>query len=115
MRADLGALPWVEKVQQIRGHFWQAGFNSSCEVSYWNTMRDVDARVASIAAWEEATERDRFFPLGVAWRASGVTVGAVMDETLRALAPPGPPGNARELVPLVTEHARPVRRGRSRD
>jgi hypothetical protein len=114
MKTDLGALAWIEKVRQIREHFWQAGFNSSCEVSYWHTMRDVDARVASIAAWEEATERDRFFPLSVAWRASGMTVGAVMDETLRALAPPGPPGNARELIALVTEHARPVRRRRSR-
>jgi hypothetical protein len=114
MKAELSGLPWVEKVQQIREHFWQAGFNRSCQVSYWDTMRDVDARVGSIAAWEEATDGDRFFPLRVAWRASGVTVGAIMDETLRALAPPGPPGTAEELIPLVTAHARPVRRRRLR-
>lgn len=112
---DLAALTWVEKVRQIREHFWQAGFNSSCEVSYWDTMRGVDARVASIANWEEATQRDRFFPLSVAWRASSVTVRDVMDETLRALAPPEPPSHGRELIPLVTKHARPVRRRRSKD
>lgn len=112
---NLGRLAWAEKVRQIREHFWQAGFNGSCEVSYWNTMRGVDARVASVDAWEEATERDRFFPLTVAWRPSGQTLRTIMDDTLHALAPPGPPGNVQELIPLVTEHARPIRRRRSKD
>jgi hypothetical protein len=115
MKADLGQLTWVDKVRQIREHFWQAGFNGSCQVSYWHVMRDVDARVASIAAWAEATERDRFFPLKVPWRASGMTVRDVMDETLAALAPPGLPSHARELIPLVTERARPARRRRSKE
>jgi hypothetical protein len=107
--AELTGLPWVDKVRLIRAHFWQAGFNGSCPVSYWQAMRDVDARVDSIAAWEEASERDRFFPLSVAWRAAGVTVGGVIDETLHALGPPGPPGHAEEMISLVTELARPVR------
>jgi hypothetical protein len=114
MKVDLASLPWTEKVRQIREHFWQAGFNSSCETSYWQTMRDVDPRVASIAAWEEATDRDRFFPLRVAWRAAGVAVGAVMDETVRALDPPGLPRTARDLIPLLTDFARTVRRRRAK-
>ena len=112
--AHLGALAWADKVRHIREHFWQAGFNSSCDVSYWHTMREVDARVASITAWEEATERDRFFPLTVAWRPSGQTLRSIMDDTVRALALPGPPNNAEELMPLMTAHARPVRRRRSK-
>jgi hypothetical protein len=81
-------------VRNIRAQFWGGPFNQSSEVhegaSYWTTMRDVDARLASIKSWERATNEDAFFPLQIAWKPSGMTVGQVIDQMLALGGPPAP-------------------------
>ena len=97
-------------------HTFSAAFNRSSDVhegnSYWEMMRDVDPRVASVEAWEEATRADRCFPLGVAWRPANTCVRAELDAMLgelHASLPPEP--NATHLAGLVTR-ARGARRRR---
>jgi hypothetical protein len=105
LRKNLAPLPWGEKVREIRRHLWGAGFNQSSEahegMSYWQAMRQVDARLSSLAAWEEASRRDPLFPLTVPWQPVGQTVGDVMEEMLSAVAPARPPASVPELVHLL--------------
>jgi hypothetical protein len=88
-------------------HTFSAAFNRSSDVhegnSYWETMREVDPRVASIEAWEEATRADRCFPLGVAWKPAETSVRAELDTMLGQIqaALPAEP-NASHLAGLVT-------------
>jgi hypothetical protein len=92
LRTDLRPLSWNDKVREIRRHLWGAGFNRSSEIhegmSYWTTMRKVDRRVETIETWEEASREDPFFPLKVAWRPAGRTVGDVINEMIGRVGPP---------------------------
>jgi len=97
-------------------HTFSAAFNRSSDVhegnSYWERMRDVDPRVASVDAWEEATRADRGFPLGVDWRPAGTSIRREFDTMcaeLGAALPPEP--SATHLAGLVTR-ARGARRRR---
>jgi hypothetical protein len=94
LRTNLAELSWNDKVREIRGHFWGAGFNRSSEIhegmSYWSTMRAIDPRVDSLDAWERASLADHYFTLNVAWRPAGVTVGGVIDEMIARVSPPAP-------------------------
>jgi hypothetical protein len=109
LKQDLAPLAWEEKVREIRKHLWGAGFNQSSEMhegnSYWQTVRRLDPRLASLTAWEAASQQDPFFPLQVKWQPLGKTVGEVMDEMLREVAPATSPTAASELMPLL--HLRP--------
>jgi hypothetical protein len=105
LKKDLSPLSWEEKVREIRKHLWGAGFNQSSEMhegnSYWQTMRRIDPRVASLAAWEEESKRDPFFTLQVKWQSLGKTVGEVIAEMLRGVAPAPAPASASDLVQFV--------------
>jgi hypothetical protein len=106
LKKNLVPLSWEEKVREIRTHLWGAGFNQSSEVhegnSYWQAMRHIDHRVSSVAAWEEESRKDPFFPLQVNWQPVGKAVGEVMEEMLSAIAPAHAPASAMELVQLVS-------------
>jgi hypothetical protein len=97
-------------------HTFSAAFNRSSDVhegnSYWEMMRDVDPRVATVEAWEEATRADRCFPLGVDWRPANTSVRVELDSMLGELhaSLPSEP-NATHLAGLVTR-ARSARRRR---
>ena len=105
MKDDLSALPWGAKVRAIRQHMWGAGFNRSSEVhegnSYWQTSKELDPRLAKVEAWEEASGKQPFFPLEVAWRPSERTVGQVMDEMLVLSAAAPAPASAEHLVQML--------------
>jgi hypothetical protein len=94
LRADLMGLSWNDRVLEIRAQFWGGPFNQSAEVhegtSFWTTMRDLDARLASVTSWERATTHDAFFPLQVAWKPSGLTIGQVIEQMLALGGPPVP-------------------------
>jgi hypothetical protein len=97
-------------------HIFSAAFNRSSDVhegnSYWEMMRDVDPRVASVDAWEESTRASRGFPLEVAWRPADTSVRAELDAMvgqLQSSLPPKP--TATHLAGLVTR-ARSSRRRR---
>ena len=106
LKKDLAPLSWSEKIRAIRKHIWGAGFNQSSEVhegnSYWQTMRGVDGRVASLDAWENASREDPFFPLKVEWKPAGTTIGEVIESMLAMAAPVQPVTSAEHLVPLIT-------------
>jgi hypothetical protein len=105
LKQDLSRLSWEEKVREVRKHVWGAGFNQSSEMhegmSYWQTMRRVDQRVASLSAWEEASKRDPFFTLQVKWRPVGMSVGDVIEQMLSAVAPARGLTSATELAQLL--------------
>jgi hypothetical protein len=97
-------------------HIFSAAFNRSSDVhegnSYWEMMRDVDPRVASVEAWEEATRASRGFPLEVAWRPAGTSVRAELDSMIGQIQTSLPPKpTATHLAGLVTR-ARSSRRRR---
>ena len=114
LRGKLGDLTWEDRVQAIRKELW-AKFNRSSEMhegqSYWGQMREVDARVSSIDAWQEASRSDRFFPLQVEWKPAGCTVGEVVEGMLGELAPPFCPASAEDFVQLFHACDAPGRRG----
>jgi hypothetical protein len=87
-------LSWNEKVREIRRHLWGAGFNRSSEVhegmSYWTKMRSIDRRFETLEKWEQASQEDAFFPLGIAWKPAGRTVGDVVEEMMAWVGPPPP-------------------------
>jgi hypothetical protein len=92
-------------------HVFSAAFNRSSDLhegnSYWEMMRDVDARVGSIEAWQEATRADRFFALSVPWRPAGTSIHAELDSML-ARVDAGLPAEptATHLAGLVTRSQR---------
>jgi hypothetical protein len=104
-------LSWDARVRRIWEHLFQAGFNASSEHhegnSYWQKMRTVDARVASVAAWEREAARDPFFPLAVEWRPAGKTVGVVMEQMMNRLWPLRAAGSAVDLLPFLNPPAKP--------
>jgi hypothetical protein len=96
---DLTELPERSKL------FWSHWSNQRLTLysnSYWQTMRRIDSRVSSVAAWEEESRKDPFFPLQVKWQPVGKAAGEVMEEMLSAIAPAHAPASAMELVQLVS-------------
>ena len=96
-----------QTIAEVIDHTFSAAFNRSADVhegnSYWEMMRDVDPRIASIEAWERATRENRFFPLLVPWRLAETSVRAELDSMLTQVdagLPPDP--TATHLAGLVT-------------
>jgi hypothetical protein len=102
---DLDPLTWNDKVRELRKHLWGAAFNRSSEMhegmSYWTAMRGVDPRFDTIDAWERASRDDAFFPLGVSWKPSGMTLGDAIGNMLSRLSPP-PPTTAAQLAHILS-------------
>jgi hypothetical protein len=98
---DLSRLSWEEKVGTIRSHLWGQAFNDSAGTVYWETMREIDPRVATVDVWEQATAEDPFFTLTVPWRAVGRTVATVMGDMLNVGRQPGVPGSAVDLAAVA--------------
>ena len=110
LNQNMAQMSWDERVRRLWTHLFQAGFNASSEHhegnSYWQTMRSVDRRVASVAEWEQESARNPLFPLAVEWRASGKTVEAVMEESMNRVWPMRPPGSAADLLPFFNAPAK---------
>jgi hypothetical protein len=105
LKVDLRRLSWNDKLQEIRQHLWYAGFNKSSEVhegnSYWSTMRRLDRRYETVETWEEASLKNRYFPLEVVWKPAGQTVGGVVDQMIGSVSAP-PLTTVTHLVQLVS-------------
>jgi len=107
LKSRLSSLSWEEKVRTIRTHFWSESFNQSSEVhegnSYWQSMRGIDSRVASLEAWSKETTKDPFFSLKVPWKPIGASIGEIMEKMLDKLGPPPlPPSvSVTNLIPLL--------------
>ncbi len=59
--------PLAEQVDGLLTYFWASGFNMDIEGNCFERARSLDARICSIEAWQQASEADPLFPLGVAW------------------------------------------------
>jgi hypothetical protein len=117
LKTDLRPLSWNEKVREIRRHLWGAGFNRSSEVhegmSYWTKMRSIDRRFETLEKWEQASREDAFFPLGIAWKPAGRTVGDVVEEMIAWVAPPPPTTVAQWVQTLSVLTAQGAKRAPS--
>ena len=71
-------------LKALLGHLRETGFNLSSEHheggSWWGATveAEVDPRVASIEAWQEATRADPLFALEVPWLRTGMSVGEIV-------------------------------------
>jgi hypothetical protein len=110
---DVTRLSWPEKIDAVVEHVFGAAFNQSSEMhegnSYWGAMRDLDPRLASPEAWQEATRANQRFVLEVPWRAAHTTVTAELRAMLDHIEPAAPVETAADLSNFL---ARAGRRGR---
>jgi hypothetical protein len=102
----VSALAWPAKLHKIADHVFTSGWNRSSEVhegnSYWSAMREIDPRVASAAAWQEASRQNARFALEVAWRPADTTTSAELAAMMDRVLVPSGLGTATELAGLVT-------------
>ena len=103
---DLSDASWPEKIARIVDHTFSAAFNRSAEKhegnSYWTPDQAVDARVASMKAWEQATREDRRFALSVPWKSAGTTVSAELREMLDHVVRARRIQTSAQLVSLIS-------------
>ena len=78
-RFDLWGGPLAEQIRTLLDHFWSTGFNTDIEGNCFERARVLDPRIASLEAWEGASEADPLFPLALNWEPLETTVGGVMD------------------------------------
>ena len=102
---DVSSLPWPDKVARIVDHTFSAAWNRSSEEhegnSYWSRAGKVDERVATIAAWQEASRANRRFALDVKWEPAGTTASSELRTMLDRVVKPSRPTNAEQLASLV--------------
>lgn len=65
--SGLSELPLAEQVEGLLTYFWASGFNMDIEGNCFERARALDPRICSTEAWQQASEADPLFPLGVAW------------------------------------------------
>ncbi len=67
----------------------ETGYNRSSEhheeSSWFTESTRVDARIAAVENWEQATEQDPLFVLDVPWLETGLTLGGVVDRIFENL------------------------------
>jgi len=87
----------------------ETGFNYSSEhhegASWFTESARVDPRIASVEAWEKATEHDPLFVLDVPWLKTGLGLRQVLDRIfLHSRAHDVPFATARDAARLVFNH-----------
>ena len=96
---------WHEKVRAIGEHVFATGWNLSAErhegESCFRGMQKLDARVASIEAWEAASRENPRFALEVAWRPAKTTVSKELARMLDMVAPSLPVQTAEDLAGVM--------------
>jgi hypothetical protein len=105
LRRRLADLTWEQRVTAVTEHFWQAAFTRSSEVhegnSHWGSLKELDVRVSSAAAWEVATQASPYFTLEVPWPRTGHTLAATLERMLDMVAAYRPIERAEQLVTLM--------------
>ena len=67
-------------------------------MSYWSSMRSLDPRVSSLAAWEKASATDPYFVLDVPWKPLEKDIESVMKTMLDATGVRRVPQDAAALA-----------------
>ncbi len=76
---DLRERPLVEQMTMLLDFFWNTGFNIDITGNCFERAKTLDTRIASLKAWEAASETDPLFPLHVSWEHLERTVGETVD------------------------------------
>jgi hypothetical protein len=100
-QAPLQQLDWPTRLERALESLWDAPFNLDFEVprgSGYTRLRRIDPRIASAAAWEEASRADPLFPLHVAWPSAGLTLREAVAESLASTARPRFPDDLASLA-----------------
>ena len=79
---DLQNLPLAEQVETLLDFFWETGFNLDIESNGFERARNLDPRISSLEAWEEASKVDPLFPLRIRWETAGCTPRQVVDRLI---------------------------------
>jgi len=87
----------------------ETGFNLSSEhhegSSWFTESRRVDPRVATVAKWEAATEKDSLFVLDVPWLTTGMSLGQVVERIFRNAGARGHSvASSRDIARIVFNH-----------
>ncbi len=110
---DVGRLHWSAKVEAIVDHLFSSAWNRSSEVhegnSYWGAMRDLDPRVNSIEAWQDATRANPRFALDIPWKPAGTTATAELRMMLDRVQSELKVSNSTHLAGIVSR-AHPKRK-----
>lgn len=103
---NLGPLSWSDKVDAVVEHVFTAAFNRSSEMhegnSWWGAMKDLDPRVGSPEAWQEATRSNPHFILEVPWHSAATTVTQELTTMLDHVVTPPTLHCATDLAGIVT-------------
>lgn len=83
---ELWGYPLAEQVTALLDYFWSTGFNTDIAGNCFERAKALDPRIASLEAWEAASEADPLFPLHIPWEGLEWTVG----ETIEHLVESGP-------------------------
>lgn len=99
---DLENLPLAEQVDTLLNFFWETGFNLDIESNGFERARNLDPRISSLEAWEEASKADPLFPLRISWEPAGCSPRQVMDRLMDVRhAGDKPLRNASDLADLM--------------
>ncbi len=79
----LEGVPLAEAVPALIDFFWSTGFNQDITNSAFEKARDLDPRLADLAAWEAATAENPLFPLEVSWEAAARSLPDLWAECLK--------------------------------
>jgi hypothetical protein len=93
LHADPGlALPGG--LEALRRCLMETGFNYSSEKheasSWFSESRNVDARIRTVEAWEQASREDPLFALNVPWIPTGHSLGSAVNRIFARLNAAGP-------------------------
>jgi hypothetical protein len=72
-------LPLAEQSEGLLNYFWASGFNMDIEGNCFDKARRLDARIATIETWQEASEADPLFPLDVRWELAAPNLQAEVE------------------------------------
>jgi len=104
---DISELSWNDKIDAIGKHVFCGGWNRSSDVhegaSYFSLMQELDPRIASAQAWEQASQASPWFMLELGWKPSGLTLAEEMDRMLSQVSRVRPPSCAEDLQGIITK------------
>jgi hypothetical protein len=110
-RPDDADGPMQGGLRALLAHLFETGFNYSSEhheLSSWfseTVAAGIDPRLASVEAWEAATNDDPLFALDVAWLPAGHTLRQVTERIRRTMGGEHVVASAADLARLIFNHA----------
>ena len=100
-RPPFDDLSVAAQVQGAIEFFWGTGFNTAIEGNCFQRAAKRDGRIATLEAWEEASQQNALFPLEVDWEPIGMSLREVAEELMSWRGAPAPIEDAADLVDVV--------------